>query len=339
MEYTPSRVSELLAAVPWEYDKCLRLFWLRHITGSREEIASALELATEEEAVIALVLRTAAFQNANSVLSDAQDLFAANRDVLEAIAAKNPERLTVLVIARDEFRLVQAGSPIQLPDWFPVCAGRETSFIISDLGGTAEISPVNCTESRLQNVAELAFYLEDAIVLQLRQVQMRSADRFLSLMRTLVPNNSLDQASAELELSKYESHIAISLAAPRAYRPTAGDGARFLGAKMLRLTLNSSPKQMAVLATTMALGFNDTGLDKLKQPFFGVLWRPANEMRAATTNWHGILVGYFEAYQLINAGSHASDFPKFPVSLQYAHSLDLRRFLNAASEYVRKLSV
>lgn len=337
MDYSPSRIVELVRAVPWRPDARLRLFWVRCPQGSRDDLATALKISIGSESVVPIVLRSAAFGNANAVLSDVLELFEANRAALEALAESAPDQLTVLVLARDEFRLVQASSPITLPAWFPICAGKDTSFLISDLAHTAEVKPVNCPETRLAHVAELVFRLEEALVDALGQIERSDPIRLVGVVQVLMPSADIDVAGAVAALRQFEAHIAASTSEPRAYRPNAADGSKFLGARMLRLTLNSSPKQLANTAANLASGFNDNGTRVLKQPFFGIFWRPAAPMAERVVNWHSILAGYFEAYQLINAASHAGDFPAFPVALQYAHSLDLRRFLHEATEHVRGL--
>lgn len=67
------------------------------------------------------------------------------------------------------------------------------------------------------------------------------------------------------------------------------------------------------------------------------MWRPANKMSTETTNWYAILVGFFQAYQLMNAYAHAGEFPAYAVALQYANSLNLRQFLRDAKEFVETL--
>ena len=80
-----------------------------------------------------------------------------------------------------------------------------------------------------------------------------------------------------------------------------------------------------------------SGARALKPTFFEVMWRPANKMSVETTNWHAILVAFFQAYQLMNAYAHAGEFPAYAVSLQYANSLNLRQFLREAKEFVESL--
>ena len=96
-----------------------------------------------------MVLRTAGFKDANAVLADAMELFEANRQRIEPLAADAPERMTFLILSKEEFRLVNASSPIELPEWFPVRPATETFFSVNDLGQAAEVKPLNFPEARM----------------------------------------------------------------------------------------------------------------------------------------------------------------------------------------------
>lgn len=336
MKYTQSRVLELVQAVPWRSNACIRLFWLCHPHGSRDELAAELTTQIHAEAVVPLILRTAGFNNANTVLSDVMDLFIENQALLEGLTQQHPDRLTVLILAKEDFRLVNAGSPITLPDWFPVSPGKHSSFSISDLGQSAEVKPLNCPEARLDNIAELLFELESTIVQKLSEVYGTAPNRASQFIESLITGgpNSIDVQS---NLSIFEQHIG-SISDARAYRPNAADKSKFLAARALKLVLNSSPKQLATAAEGLGKSFIGSDGHELKPTFFAVMWRPANKMPLATTNWHAILIAFFQAYQLMNANAHAGEFPSYAVTLQHVTSVNLRQFLSNARDFVQSLS-
>lgn len=335
MEYTQSRILELVQNVPWIGSGCIRLFWVRHTNGSRDKLAEQLSTQIGPEAVIPLILRTAGFNNANTVLSDVMDLFEANKPLLERLAQNNPEKLTVLVLAKEDFRLINASSPITLPDWFPVSPGMHMSFSISDLGLTAEVKPLNCPEARLENVAQLLFKLETAIVQKLREAydaDPTRAGQFIDALTLGGPKGNDSQQTLEV----FEKHIQ-SIGDARAYRPNAADKSKFLAARILKLVLSSSPKQLAAAAEEFSKSLKDSDGFELKPTYFAVMWRPANKLPLATTNWHAILVAFFQAYQLMNANAHAGEFPAYAVTLQHATSMNLRSFLTDAETFVQSL--
>lgn len=337
MEYEPERVRELVRAVPWRANTFLRLFWIRLTSGSRDNFVTRLADLMSGEDVVPVVLRSSGFKNANSMPSDVLDLFENNRTAFESLYETTPSRLTVLIVARDEYQLVHDSSPVNLPDWFPVGAATETDFTIADLGQVCEFKPANCEEVRIASIRELCYELELALVHKLQSLEAGEQVRLNAFLGALMPSASTTETATQ-SLESFLTHVADYAARPRAYRLDANQSSKHLSARMLKLVLASSPKQLAVVATSLAACFPSLSSATLKQPYFAVLWRPANAMSAATSSWHAILIGLFNAYQLMNACAHAGDFPDYPVALQYAHSKDLRRFLIDARQFVEALN-
>jgi hypothetical protein len=337
MEYEPERVRALVQAVPWRPNTFLRLFWIRLTSGSRDEFAARLADLMSGEDVVPVVLRSSGFKNANSMPSDVLDLFEKNRSAFEALSETTPGRLTVLIVARDEYQLAHDSSPLALPDWFPVGAATETDFTIADLGQVSEFKPANCEEVRIAAICELCYELEVALVHKLQELEAGDRARLEAFLSALMPSASTTETATQ-SLESFLRNIADYAERPRAYRLDANQNSKHLSARMLKLVLASSPKQLALVAASFAACFPRLSSAILKQPYSAVVWRPANAMSTATSNWHAILVGLFNAYQLMNACAHAGDFPDYPVALQYAHSKDLRRFLVDARQFVKTLS-
>ncbi|MCW5230912.1 hypothetical protein [Verminephrobacter eiseniae] len=335
MQYSPQQVFQLIRAVRWSTNSCIRLFWVRHAEGSRDALAQQLWTWIDKEAVIPLVLRTPGFKDANAVLADAMELFEANRGRIEPLASDAPERMTFLILSKEDFRLVNASSPIKLPDWFPVRPTTETYFSVNDLGQVAEIKPLNFPEARMDHVAEMLFDLEMAICDKLAEIYANDAGRVALCVDTLQPSGPRC-VDAQDTLTLFSAHLA-GTSDPRAYRPNAADKSKFLAARILKLVLGHPPKQLATAAEELSRNLHGSGAKALKPTFFAVMWRPANKMSVEATNWHAILVAFFQAYQLMNAHAHAGDFPAYAVSLQYANSLNLRQFLRDAKEFVELL--
>ena len=101
--------------------------------------------------------------------------------------------------------------------------------------------------------------------------------------------------------------------------------------------LGHPPKQLASAAEELSRNLYGSNATALKPTFFAVMWRPANKMSVEATNWHAILVVFFQTYQLMNAYAHAGEFPAYPAALQYANSLNLREFLRDARDFVESL--
>lgn len=336
MQYSKQQVFQLIRAVPWNPKSFIRMFWLRHAEGSRDALAQELWTWIEKEAVVPMVLRTAGFKDANAVLSDSVELFEANRKSIESLAADAPERITFLILSKEDLRLVNASSLIVLPDWFPIRPTTETFFSVNDLGHAAEVKPLNFTDARMDNVAELLFELEKAICDKLGEVCAVDPGRVARCIDALQTSGS-KCVDANDALTHFSEHLG-AIGDKRAYRPNASDKSKFLAARILKLVLGNTPKQVAIAAEEFGRNLHGSGAVALKPTFFAVMWRPANKTSVEATNWHAILIAFFQAYQLMNAHAHAGEFPAYAVSLQYANSLNLRQFLRDAKDFVDSLA-
>lgn len=283
-----------------------------------------------------MILRTGGFKDADAVLADSMELFEVNRARIEPLSADIPERMTFLILSKEDFRLVNASSPIVLPDWFPVQPTAETYFSVNDLGQMAEIKPLNYREARMDNIAEMLFELEYAICYKFSEIYATDAGRVALCVDALQPSGP-KCVDAQNTLTLFTTHLAAAAGDPRAYRPNAADRSKFLAARILKLVLGHPPKQLATAAEDLSQNLHGSGATALKPTFFAVMWRPANKMSVEATNWHAILIAFFQAYQLMNAHAHAGEFPAYSIALQYANSLNLRQFLRDAKEFVETL--
>ena len=330
MEYTASRVIELLSGIAWRPGSVLRIFWVRYSEGSRDRFAQQLPRTVGTEGIIALVVRDNGFFNANAILSDVQRLFTDNQSLFESFREVAVQRISVVLLGKNDFHLPQGSSPITLPRWFPVEAGRETFFDISDLAMNSEAALLDCPEARIEQIAEFTHRLEAAIVDRL--FAMHSTD--ISTLRTFVNTahgGAVPDCTACVE--DYRTELAQS-GDPRAYRPNAAKDAKSLISRLLKLVLNSSPKQLGITAQSLAACFGNSGHIRLKPTLFAVMLRPASKMSVDAANWHAIMLAFYQAYQLMNSSAHAGEYPHYSVSLQFVSSVDLRSFLAAACQYV-----
>lgn len=337
MDYTTTRVRELAVGIPWHPHEVLRAFWVRLSDQSRQDFATQIrgEL-TPGEWVVPLIIREHSFYNANSLLSDTVRLFTANRTEIEGLKSSQPTRITALLLGKEEFRLPQTSSPIELPAWFPILGGVETSFRISDLGRQAEVNLLSCEEIRIRQLSELVFELERSIVQRLEAVASQDAARATEFIAKLLGTAASATDGAAL-LTGYRQHV-DSVPTSREYRPQAGTVASLLS-KVVKLTHRSSPKDLARDVSTFASAIGDTSAHTLNPSLFAVFLRPTIPLSPAEKNWQYIFLGLYQAYQLMNGYHHAGDYGSYPISLLYSTSIDLRRFLQDARLYVDDLTL
>ncbi|MGJ7535188.1 hypothetical protein [Variovorax sp. ZT5P30] len=334
MEYTPDRIIELVSGIDWKDGNVLRIFWVRCSMGSRAELAESVRGVIDGEAVVPLVVRGPTFLSANAVLADVHEIFDENKSEFEKIDSKTVRRVTALLLAKDDFRMPQGGSPITLPDWFPVLPGRETFFHIADLGLAAEERMLDCADARIEQVSKLTFELEASIVGRLSYLLGHNRTALQKFMDTAHGGPVPDCVRA---LDDYQRNLDAVLDQWK-YRPNAATDATSLVSRLLKLTLNNSPKQLGAFGKTFASCFDVPRSPKLKPTFFAAMLRPAAKMDDTTANWHAIMLAFYQAYQLMNGAAHAGEYPRYSVALQFANSVNLRTFLLEAREHVDLLT-
>ncbi|WP_322003836.1 hypothetical protein [Paraburkholderia tropica] len=334
MEYTADRVVELVQNIAWHPGRVLRVFWVRHSLESRQALAVEISRVVGAEAIVPLIVREG-FENANAVMSDVQKAFAANPAAFDCCLGKQIDRVSVILLAKDDFKLPQGASPVILPQWFPVKAGLETFFEIADLAMTAEAALLDCSEARIEQIAEYTYKLEAALVARLALLHSLEPARLRQFVATAHGGGAEPDALASV--GDYQQELAKTID-PRAYRPNAAKDAKSLISRLLKLVLHNSPKQLGVVANQLADCFADSSHMTLKPTLFAVMSRPAAKMNAEAANWHAILLAFYQAYQLMNGAAHAGEYPHYSVSLQFVSSVDLRSFLLAARPYVVGLS-
>ncbi|KVW71504.1 hypothetical protein WK98_07745 [Burkholderia ubonensis] len=287
------------------------------------------------EGIVALTVRDDGFRNANAVLSDVQRLFTANQTSFEFCRTQSAQRISVILLGKDEFQLPQGASPITLPRWFPVAPGRETFFEIADLAMSAEAALLDCPEARIEQIAEFTYKLETALVERLAALQLSDIDRLHRFVSAAHGGGEISDCTACV--TDYRRELALTVD-PRAYRPNAAKDAKSLISRLLKLVLHNSPKQISAIAQSLAECFENSDHVRLKPTLFSVMLRPASKMSVQMANWHAIMFAFYQAYQLMNGAAHAGEYPNYSISLQFVSSVDLRSFLAAARPYVDALN-
>jgi hypothetical protein len=332
--YSPRRVVELINEMPWLADEVIRVLWVRIVDGGRDEFAAAIEASRGNASIIALVIRERLFVDGNMLLADFVKLVTANRPAFERLTAERHKTLSILVLAREELRLPQGGSPVILPEWFPVSGGKEVHFRISDLAVRAEVDLLNCEEARIEDTAAALCELESVIVRRLQQVQSQASDAQEALWLLLFETKELKAPRADF-LAMFRQHCE-SVVNPRAYRPSVANG-KSMGSRLLRLVLKSSPDQLATVsdACAAALRFSETAI--LQPSLFAVMLRPVRRPSQAAMSCHAMLLAFYSGYQFVTGAAHAGEYPEYPLALIYSTSMDIRRSLRASIAYINQL--
>lgn len=326
MGFTPEATLAHVAGVPWAPGHYVRLFWVCSAGQARDTFAAALYHVGEQgDVVIGLPLRDVLFTNANALMSDANRFFEKHRTPLEALKSLSPRRLTVIVVAQSELRLIQGASPILLPDWFPVAAGRETHFDFADLGTRAEVL-LNGQEVRVEHIAELTFRLETALVSRLKR-QLGTNRVAVTAFLSKIFGKVVDAAAT---LNDGEAHLA-TVADPRGYRPAAKKGSSSIISVLLRTITHSSAFDLPKIAEQLANAIVLPPAYRLKPVLSTLLFRMPSPMSDETASAHAMMLGVLAAYQTQNAAAHPGEYGAYSATLVYHSSIDLRRLLQDAT--------
>lgn len=304
----------------------LGVYWIRVFDESRDQFASeiAVESVGGDRLVVPWVVRDPGlFNDANSVMTDVVDVLESARDVVSG--ATGPwSGVDLVLLARRDTSVADASSPVEIPDWWPIreFRGRLITTTVEDLTWSVAV-PLNDDVSALGDLSRLVYSLDVVLTSRLREAS--ATPRRVQSLDDLVFGGSLATCliSGERRLAEVaggESH----------YRPTTRPGTNETVVGRLWAYVNKSPpealpKAAASLAKAVGLDANETG----DPPLTAVLSRTANPIPdKASESGLWLLVSLRAACQLLTAGAHADEYPRFPVLLLRSFSLDLRRFLD-----------
>ncbi|WP_162236242.1 hypothetical protein, partial [Pseudomonas syringae group genomosp. 3] len=233
--------------------------------------------------------------------------------------------ITVVIISNESLLIPQASSPVYLPEWFPVLGGKEIFVRISDVFDSAELAPLNSEGARIEQLASLLFEAETLLVNRLKYQLTHQEGKVRGLIDSLRSDDGNQGGSTASHIQKYEAHLAgVSVA--RAYRPGAKSKFSLLS-QLIYQAIKNSPDATAAFSKKLASALSITEMQKLKPSLFSVMFRPSITLTATEANCHVGILAFYQAYQLMNAAAHASEYPSYPASLVLANAKDLARFL------------
>jgi len=331
MELDAKTISNLLGTIEWGASTGIRLFWIKIAQGSRDALAEALRKVEGAELIAPIVLREPLFLSANAVMSDFSKLLESNKKVFEGLKVSGDQKITVILLLKENFNLSQISSPVVLPRWFPIMGGIESYLHISDLLWCAETELLNCPSAKIELMSSTLYDLECGIVERLRQVSIVKPGKVRALLDTINPGGG----GTDAMLGTFDAFLK-SVIDPNGYRPNSTSKSCLMSL-IFNHVLKSSPDQLSSLSTKFQEAVADNSVELLRPTLFGIMLRPSNKTIVATKNWHSLLLAAFQVYQLMNASAHSGDYPKYPVSLISSNARDLLEFLVAANRYVAVL--
>lgn len=331
MFVTADRVLETIAASQ-DSEEVLVFWW--QVTTGRSAARDELLARRGSLALVPLVVRNNQFTNPNAIATDLFDLLDANetevRDWVQSWGERSGS-LAIVLISALPLGVPQLSSPCVMPKWLPRLGGQIVPVRIQDLAGTAE-STINALESRIPDVCEAIWCLEQALLRRIRNVRSAnhaSSSAFFDFIRDT-------DESIEPFLERAIAYGAKANA--REYRPSARDGVALVG-RILRLVSKTSPDELGRVAKGLsrALQLPPEGYNPADS-LVSVTLRSTSVIADRPTAYaRAILSGLYCASQLVTASKHAGEYPSYPIVILQGMSFDLRRSLVAQKELIESL--
>lgn len=326
MVYSPERVIELINCVPWLSGRRVRAIWLKLDSISRKEFSQKIAVIDSDHSIVPLIVEPHYFQNSNSLLSDLLRTIEGNRDSLSKLV-DSTKLITLVLLSKDDLKIPQVSSPITFPEWFPILAGKEDTIYLHDLRQSAQVSLLNSTYVKIEQISEAIYEIEWKLVKRMKENGVTSP------MKSFLSKTHGEGINFQIELDQFDKHVS-SIPSPSSYRLN-GKNKESLLCALIATILKSSPDDMIGIAKKMSLAYNAKAQTSIKPTLMAVMMRPTQKPDQITQNFHSLLIGIYQAYQLMNAAAHAAEYPAYPSDLVESNSHDLVRFLSEILIYLR----
>ena len=300
----------------------LRVFWVR-VPRNRDDFKRDLMQLRAQSPIVPWVLRKAALQNPNSVMSDVLEILNEAREEIQTVqnVATKAGGVDLVLLGRADLKLADTSSPILLPEWFPVAPGQTPPVRIEDLTWSARLS-LSDPMLALDDLRRILHDLDHALTNRL-QVSLETDHRLTNSLWDRIRKNK-ERLDDELPRMKAQLN-AISNAT--AYRPSAAHEPTVVG--LLWAHANSrAPDDLQRTARALADGLQIEDVDRDNASLAAVLNRPSSRMDGRAQWAFSLILTVRSACQLVTAAAHADEYPQFGAQLLQSTSHDLRSFLD-----------
>lgn len=324
--YSAERVIELINSVPWLPARRVRAIWLKLDSMSRKEFAPSISVVDSDHSIIPFIIGPNCFQNSNALLADLARTIENNRESLSKVD-HNTKLITLVLLSKDDLTIPQVSSPIVFPEWFPILAGKEDVIYLHDLGKSAQVSLLNSSHVKVEQISDLIYEIEWKLVSRIKENGESSE------LKSLISKIHSEGKNCQNVVDQFDRHVS-GISSPSSYRLSARNSESLLSA-LISTFLKSSPDEIVGIAKKLSLAFNAQSQANIKPTLMAVMFRPSQRQDLIVQNFHSLLIGIYQAYQLMNAAAHAAEYPPYPVDLVESHSRDLVRFLSEILLYLQ----
>ena len=307
----------------------LSVFWVT-LSTDRDEFADALRQMRGEWPLVPVILRMPGlFRDPNAVMNDvASILHVTKHEIIDMVdCIRRCNGVSLLVLSRSELRLAVTSSPLRLPEWFPVMAGKEVAARIDDLTWSVHVR-LSDEAVAVNDLQRILYELDKAVVARIQEA-LKSDRRHVQALWDRIRRQDESDFSHVLQ-GIYKTLDSITN--PINFRPSTSRSPTMVGRLWFEANRNSPDELRRVAkALTRALRTDQIELRSDMTTLMAVLNRLTSPIDDPGARWSfHLIVTLRSACQLVTASAHADQYPMFPVVLLRATSLDLRRFLDEA---------
>ena len=307
----------------------LSVFWVT-LSTDRDEFADALRQTRGEWPLVPVILRMPGlFRDPNAVMNDvASILHDTKHEIMDMVdCIRRCSGVGLVVLSRSELRLAVTSSPLRLPEWFPVMAGKEVAARIDDLTWSVHVR-LSDEAVAVNDLQRILYELDKAVVARIQEA-LKSDHRHVQALWDRIRRQDESDFSHVLQgINK----TLDSITNPIDFRPSTSRSPTMVGRLWFEANRNSPDELWRVAkALTRALRTDQIELRSDMTTLMAVLNRLTSPIDDPGARWSfHLIVTLRSACQLVTASAHADQYPMFPVVLLRATSLDLRRFLDEA---------
>ena len=307
----------------------LRVFWVT-LSEDRDEFVDRLRHTRGKLPLVPVILRRPGlFRDPNSVMNDVTTIITDARDDIIGMGsrARKHNCVDLVVLSRSELALAVTASPLQLPEWFPVMAGRTVAAHIDDLTWSVHVSLSDRVVAQ-NDLRRLLYEIDVALLTRIQQTRQADYRKVQALWSYISRDGENDVA---LVLQGIEETLGRTTN-PYEFRPSTSRSPTVVGRLWFEANKNSPDKLPTVAkALAGALCANGPNIARDMASLMAVLNRPTSPIADVGTRWSFLLIVTLRsACQLVTAAAHADEYPMFPSVLLRATSLDCRQFLDEA---------
>ena len=307
----------------------LSVFWVT-LSTDRDEFADALRQTRDKWPLVPVILRRSGlFRDPNAVMNDVTSILHDTKHEIMGMAdcIRQCNGVGLVVLGRSELRLAVTSSPLRLPEWFPVMAGKEVAARIDDLTWSVHVR-LSDEAVAVNDLQRILHELDRALVARIQEALKSDHRHVQALWDRIRRGGEGDFGHVLREIDKTLDRITN----PTDFRPSTSRSPTMVGRLWFEANRNSPDELRRVAkALARALRTGEIELQSSMTTLMAVLNRPTSPIDDPGIRWSfHLIVTLRGACQLVTANAHADQYPMFPEVLLRATSLDLRRFLDEA---------